>query len=93
MFDKIENNANYKLTNLLQAFKHHSFYGLRNRHKFDIPQFKTRYGNTEETEAIAFRKSAIDDIDNDVSRSVCIFMLLDSYALIFHISYLDIQQQ
>ena len=40
LFDKIVNNANHKLGNLLPK-KHYSCYGLRNEHKFDLPQFKT----------------------------------------------------
>ena len=40
LFDKIVNNVNHKLSNLLPK-KHYSCYGLRNEHKFDLPQFKT----------------------------------------------------
>ena len=40
LFDKIVNNGNHKLADLLPK-KHNSHYALRNEHKFELPQFKT----------------------------------------------------
>ena len=41
-FDKIINNANHKLADLLPK-KHNSNYALRSEHKFNLPQFKTNH--------------------------------------------------
>ena len=40
LFDKIVNNANHKLADLLPK-KHNLYYALRSEHKFNLPQFKT----------------------------------------------------
>ena len=40
LFDKIVNNLNHKLSNLLPK-KHYSCYSLRNEHKFHLSRFNT----------------------------------------------------